>query len=303
MEITINQELAAKLTGKQADELKAALYKEGGEELKDDAADALYRLILDKFKATEREAKEQQYNRGIREKGEAIGKELRPLFEKYGISTDKVEDGIRELSEKIPTPGDPGTTGPQDLTADQIKKLPAYQSLLDSELDKIRTDRDNWKTQFETFKTQTERSAIVTKAREAALSILDGKNAVWGPDKARQLDYFFRAIGTDHITIKDGELHLIDSDGNPLRDDARNQVKFDSYILSAWKEAGYQFHEAPPGSGTAGAKPGGAAGSGSIVVNSPEHYERLLKDAGADMAKKVEVRQAYAEYLKTQAQQ
>lgn len=301
MEITINQELAAKLTGKSADELKAALLKEGSEQ--PDAA-AFYNLVLDKFKATEREAKEQQYNRGIREKGEAIGKELRPLFERLGINAEKVEDGIRELSEKFPTPGDTAKAGTQELTADDIRKLPAYQSLLDSELEKVKTDRDKWKQEFENFKTATERTAIVAKAREQAMSILDAQNAVWGPDKARQLDYFFRAIGTDNISIKDGKLAVLDADGNPIRDDARNSIEFDSYILSNWKDAGYHFHEAPPGSGTAGARKEGStgAGSGAIVITSPQQYEALLKEAGTDLSKKAAIREAYRAYISKQPQ-
>lgn len=308
--ITLNEELAVRLSGKKADELKTLISNEEGEP-KDNAAELFADLVKDKFLTVERDRAENAYKRGIKEKAEAIEAALKPLFKAHGIHADKVEEGLTELSDKLKNvkPGKSGTTDePQELTKDDIKKLPAYQELLDEDLSKVRAQVDEWKAKYSDFTSQVEREKVIATAREKALSILDGKNAVWGDDKARQLDFFFRAVGTDNLSINDkGELELLDSDGQPLRDDSRNRITFENFILDSWQTAGYRFHDAPPESGSAGArKPGTAGGSGgsssNVKITSPEHYQQLLKEAGTDRGKRAEIHMAYVDFQKNNAE-
>ena len=299
--INISMELAGKLAGQSPEQLQAALFEGEGEEqkLKDNAEETFHNLILDKFKGAERDKLKGEVGRAIRERMESLEQAAKPLFERFEINADRIEDGLQTLSEKIP--GKPSKDGkPQELTTDQIKKLPAYQQLLDEEIAAQKAKTEEWERKYSDYVTETQRSQVVTAAREKALSVLDGKNAVWGQDKAQQLNYFFKAIGTDHLSVDDeGNLVLTDSDGNPLRDDARNRVSFQDYILNEWKNAGYTFHEAPPGSGSAGASRSGGEGGGSskITITSKQHYEDLLNSAGRDFGKRAEITEAYAEFM------
>lgn len=302
--IQITDELAVKLSGKKADELKTLLYDEEGKP-KDDAGATFATLVTEKFREVERDRAENAYKKGIKEKAESIEAVLRPLFKKHSIEADKVEDAISELSDKLKnvSAGEPGKPGkPQDLTADDIRKLPAYQSLLDSELEKVQSKAQEWEQKYNTYVADVQRREVLSVARDRALSLLDQKGAVWGQDKVKQLDYFFRAIGTDGLSLDEEKNPVLrDADGNPLRDGSRNKVDFDSWLLDNWKAAGYTFHDAPPGSGSAGAQRGeGGAGSSKVVINSPEHYNKLLQDAGSDLGKKSEIRAAYRDFLAKQ---
>jgi len=300
MKVEISMELAGKLAGKNPDELKAALYEGDGDELKPrgDADDVFHSLVLDKFKSAERDRVKGEVGRAIRERMEELESHVKPVFEQYGIRFDRLEDGLKKLSEEIP--GTPPTgEEAKELTPEAIKKLPTFQSILDEELSAQKQQYEQhvqeWRSKYEGLT----REQVLSKARERALSVLDGKNAVWGEDKAKQLQYFFRAVGTDHIKLDDeGNIMLTDADGNPARDDARNRVSFDNWVLNNWKEVGYTFHEAPPGSGSAGAQRRSAAGNGKIAISSPEQFEEMLKGAGTDRAKRAQIMEAWAEYQK-----
>lgn len=302
--IQLSEDIAAKLSGKTAESLKTLLQDEEGN-VKADASETFANLVTEKFREVERDRAENAYKKGIKEKAESIEAVLNPLFKTHGIKTEKVEDAISELSDKLKNvkSGEPGKPGqPQDLTPEEIQKLPAYQSLLDSELEKVKSTATEWEQKYNSYVADMQRKEVLSVARDRALSLLDKKGAVWGQDKVKQLDYFFRAIGTDRLRLKEsGELELVDEDGNPQRDDSRNKVEFDSWLVDNWKAAGYNFHDAPPGSGSAGAgKQGGSGGGSKISIDSPEQYNEMIKEAGSDLAKKAEIRAAYREYMANQ---
>lgn len=302
--ITLTDELAVKLSGKKADELRALLNDEEGN-LKDNAASVFTDIVVQKFKDIEDNIKVDRYNKGRKEAYEIAEKAFAPVFKKFGIEADRLEDAATELSDKLKKVerGEPGKPGkPQDLTPEEIKKLPAYQSLLDDELAKVKSTATEWEQKYNSYVADMQRKEVLSIARDRALSLLEKKGAVWGQDKVKQLDYFFRAIGTDRLRLKEsGELELVDDDGNPQRDDSRNKVEFDSWLVDNWKAAGYNFHDAPPGSGSAGAGSHGGSGGGSkISINSPEQYNQLINEAGNDLTKKAEIRAAYREYMANQ---
>lgn len=302
--IQISMELASKLAGVSQDALKTALTKEGGEELKDDAAETFATMVTDKFKEVERDRSENSYRRGIKEKAESIEAALKPLFKKNGIEADKVEDAIAELSDKLKKVDSSAGGKPpklEELTEEAIQKLPAYQLLLDKELAKVQAKAQEWESKYNAYTQQVAHEKVYHSARDRAFSILDAKKAVWGGDKGRQLDFFFKAIGTDNFELDEGgDILMKDKDGQPLRDEARNRVTFEQYILDNWQQAGYTFHEAEQGSGSAGAQRGNGTGNGRIAITSDEQYKRLLKEAGTDNKKRAEIMMAYAEIQRAQ---
>lgn len=288
-QITINVELASKLAGIKKDDLIAQLQGENGEQ-KEDAGNILYNAVLKKFKDQEQELSgkyEDSFPRGVAKQSNAVYKELKAVFEQLGIeaTSDNIIDGVRELSDKFPEVAKSGKQDLQTLTTDQIKKLPAYREIAkehDSEKQQITSD---WEQKFTDLQTNHKTQRVTAIAREKALSVLDSKNAAWGKDKAKQLDYFFKAIGTNNLDVdKDGNIFVTDENGAPLKDEARNLVTFENHIINNWQAAGYTFHEAPPGSGSAGGGRAGSGGSGSgggssISINSRKHYDELMNKA------------------------
>lgn len=302
MNLNISMELAGKLAGQTPENLRAALFEGDGDELtlKNDAEETFRNFVFDKFKEAERDKVKGEVGRALRERMEGLEKVIKPIFEKYEISADKLEDGLSELSEKIPgEPGKPGKS--QELTPDQIKKLPAYQNLLDEHLSKIKGERDDWEQKYTQFVDQTKRDKVVSVAREKALSVLDGQNAAWGDNKSQQLEFFFKAIGTDVLSLDDdGNLSLVDKDGTPLRDDSKNRITYENWILQNWKSAGFTFNEAPPGSSSAGAKRSGSgSGGSSIVIKDRNHYDELMNKA-AGFEERSKIRTAWREKLESE---
>ena len=303
MKLEISLELAGKLAGKKPEEIKADLFQGDGEDvsLKDGAEETFRNLVYDKFKEAERDKVKSEVGKAVKNRMLTLESVINPVLSKYEIEADNLEDGLKMLSEKIP--GKPPKDGkPQELTSDQIKKLPAYQELLDSEISIQKKAAAEWEQKYSDYVKQTESKKIVSIAREKALSVLDNKGAVWGADKSNQLDYFFKAIGTDKFKVGEDEksIELVDADGNPLRDEARNRITYDDFILREWKNAGYALSEAPAGSSSAGAQRNGGNGQGSggskIVINSPQHYEELMKSE-TDFSKRSEIRKAWIENL------
>jgi len=295
-ELTLNGEVLSALAGLPADELKDRLTSEDGE-IKQDAGKTFAQIVTGKFKAVEKERAENQYKRGLREKGESIEKVLKPIFEKFEIKDfSKAEEAIQELTERLnkQSTGGDGTTDPQQLTEDELKKLPIFQQALDKAISKKDEAIESLRSEYDKYKTTTERQRIAAQVRDKAATVLKQKKAAFGEDEAGQLDFFFKAVGYDNFRVGDDGIELVDSDGNPLRDQNSNRITFDNYIVNQWKKAGYTFHDAPPGSGSAGAQRGGKGGDSSIVINSPEHYNQLIDQAGNDWGKRAKIMKAWA---------
>lgn len=239
MDILFSGEFAS-LAGLDEEALKAQLQTEDGQ-LKADAAKIFSNLVLDKFKTQERTAKEQQYNRGIREAKEAAERAAKPLFQKYGVDAAMFEDAIQELSEKLGQAGTP-SGDPQELTKEQIAKHPAFKELLEGHTNDIVA---KWKQkheaaiqEYEQFKASTTRekvaNAVMSKTRQALEA--DGRQPIYGtkgPEEA--LKQFWGYHGFAHIRLaEDGQPELLDKDGNILRDEMSNPVSFDKFIESNW---------------------------------------------------------------------
>ena len=278
MEILFSGELSA-LAGLQPEALKAQLTNEAGE-LKEDAARTFAALVLDKFKAQEREAKEQQYNRGIREAKEAAEKAAKPLFEKYAVNAARFEDAVQELSEKLGKAGEP-TGNPQDLTTEQLAKHPAFKALLDEKTSDIvakwQQKHDATVKEFETFKQSTTRekvaAAVMAKTRDALEK--EGRQPIYGTKGAEEaVKYFWAYHGLDNIKLaEDGNPQLLDKDGNILRDEMSNPVSFEKFIESNWILG---FKDA---AGNGSPPHGGRGAAGSAPIRNVEDFKARISAA------------------------
>lgn len=247
-----------RLSGLNEDDLKALLANEEGE-LKPDAANLYSKAVLDKFKTESRE----QFNRGVREKGNAVEKAASALFQTYEIESDKVEEGLKQLAEKLQ--GGTGKPDPQALTVDEIRKAPAFHIALDDAVAKYRKELDTVKGEYESFKGNITREKTIQTIYQKGREVLERSNAAFSDNPTTQLSFFFKALDTNLFKIDEqGTVNLQNADGTPLRDEYGNKVDFNQYIANQWKAAGYGFNEAPEGTPKIASGKGGATGFQTI---------------------------------------
>ena len=282
---------AQTLSGLSADDLKKALQNDEGE-LVENAASQFNSLVLKKFKASEDEA----FNKGFRKKAATIEKAAKPVLDHYGIASDTIEDALTALLERVKE--EPGTPGPDTLTTEQLRKLPQFQSELDARVAKIKSEKEKVESDFAEFKAKQNREKVETLALQEALKILSEKKAAFAPDQVGQVRRVLSASGLGQVHADErGNLELLDSDGQPLRDANSNRITFSDFVTSAWTGLGLGFDDAPGGSGSPGAGGGGSGGgSGGVKITSFEQYQKARVDARGDGKKLSEIAKSWAEF-------
>lgn len=285
----------ASLAGLSTDALKSKLADEEGN-LKEGAAQTFASLVLDKFKAQEREAKEQHYQRGIREKGEAIEAALKPLLKQYDVNAGRAEEAIQELAEKIK--GQPPTGGGNELTKEEIAKHPAFKSLLEERttdvVAKWQEKHTALQSEYDQFKQAATREKLANTVRANTRAILEkeGRQPHYGTKGANAaINMFWAYHGLDNVKIaEDDTPQMLDKDGNVLRDEMSNPVSFDKFVESNWILG---FKEAA-GNGSPPHQPGRSGGQ-----SAPNLSDRAAFDNAYNAAK---TPQEKAELLKARAE-
>lgn len=280
----ISQSALEKLTGLSGDEFKATFYKEGGEELIDNPSAKLVEVTTDKFMDAGRTKSEQLVSKALKKRMTTIETALSPILKKLGVEkAEKVEETLADVAEQINGLGT-GSKGtkPEDLTADDIAKLPAFQGLLDSKLAAKDQAFQALESKHNEYVSGVELSKKKTALHRYAQAKLKEDNPIWGDDPQGKIEKFFRMYGYDGFKIE-GEgkgiaITMVDSNGNPLRDKHENRVKFDSWLKTEWQDT-FGFHEAPQGGGSPGAQRGGQGGGGTVIVTSDEDFKQKFANA------------------------
>jgi len=281
---------AQTLSGLSADELKKALQNDEGE-LVENAASQFNNLVLKKFKSSEEEA----FNKGFRKKAKLIETAAKGVLDHYGIEKPTIEDALTELLERVKE--DPGTPGPDTLTIEQLRKNPLFQKELDERLAAEKAEKEKVKSDFEAFKTAKARERVESASVEQALKILTNKGAAFAPDRLGQIKRVLAAAGLGNVHVNEkGELELLDSEGQPLRDANANRVSFDDFVVQSWTSLGLGFDDAPGGSGSPGAGGGSGSGGSGLKITSFEQYQKARQDARGDGKKLAEIATAWATY-------
>jgi hypothetical protein len=228
-----------KLSGLNEEELKALLLSEEGE-VKENATEIYAKTVLDKFKAESRE----QFNRGVREKANAVEKAATELFSTFGIQSEKVEEGLKQLATELQ--GRVQKSDPTNLKPDDIRKLPAFQSVLDETVSKINQELNTIRSEYDSYKTNVVRERTMSVVQSKVREVLEKSNAAFSENPSTQLGFFIKAIDTTPFQVDTtGNVVITNSDGTPLRDDYGNKMDFHDYVVNQWKAAGYGFKQAP----------------------------------------------------------
>lgn len=226
---------ALKITGLTEDAAKALFLDDKGE-LKPEAPSLFGAKVAEKFTTIGQD----QYNRGIREKGEAIEARTKPFFQKYGINAQKAEEAIEalvlHLEKAISEKPDFA-----DLKA-KLKTLPEFQQELDAQVAAINAQLAAKASELESFKVKVDAEKVRNTAVTKAFDTLKAKKAVFGPNPLNQIGVLLAGLSPS-LKIEDGEIRILDKDGTPLRDEHKNQVAFDSWIVDVWTNMGFAFDD------------------------------------------------------------
>lgn len=273
-----------KLSGQSEDDLKALLLSEEGE-LKENAPELYAKVVLDKFKAESRE----QFNRGVREKGNAVEKAATELFSTFGIQSEKVEEGLKQLAQELQ--GRVQKSDPANLKPDDIRKLPAFQSILDETVSKVNQELNTIKSEYERYKTNVVRERTMSVVQSKVREVLEKSNAAFSENPSTQLGFFLKAIDTRPFQVDTtGNVVITNEDGTPIRDDFGNKLDFHDYVVNQWKAAGYGFKQAPDPVPNPSAKNGGnqkaysslqSAQEALQAARNPEERAKILKEMAA----------------------
>lgn len=297
MEIVLGLGVAAKLTGKSPDEIKALL--EGKEQ--NEASTLFADTVAQNFAGLRKRVAADKYNQGFKEKAELIEEAFSPLFEKYGISNfETAEQGIKLLSDKLEQIGEPGTPDLSKLTPDQIADLPAFKSQA-AKLTKLSEALQAKEQEFEAYKDNQHRQMVDSKALNATISILTSEKANTGSGTVEDAAQMFLAtIPAERRGVNDqGELIPLDEHGQPLKDDYGHHVGWKAFVKDNYK---FGFHVADPGKTGSGTRSGESSEgkSAKLTIRSQEEGESIIAAAtqANDHKRVAEAQRALSNYLR-----
>lgn len=272
--ITLTGEVAAKLIGaSDATELSGLLEGVAEENISNVYADA----VASNFGSLRKRVAEDKLKQGIKQKGLAIERELSPLFEKYDISDfSTAEEGIKLLADKL---GQDKSTmvDLSTLTPEQIQELPAYQKALKAAA-QANERAESIEGEFQQYKTAQAQAATMSEALRVTTSIFEEGNANTGSaTKADAAKMFLSTIPPERLSLVEGQVVVLDDDGQILKDDYGNVVTYKDYVKKNYLLG---FGVASPDSTGSGAGAGSKGGGASpVVITSREQGEAMIRQA------------------------
>lgn len=295
--IELGADIVTKLTGLSAEELKARFEGEDGELLPaEKQAETFAELINARRLERERTVGKDQYNRGLREKGEAIEKALSPILEQFQIDdVSRAEDAISLLAEKIKK-DEPGKPRLSELTPDQLQELPAYQQALKAR-ENLQNKLKEIEGRFDAYKQEVQTKQLRSELGRHIRRIFQEKKANIGSSTLDDAaEFFLNGLNLSHFTISDnGQPVPLSSDGVPLTDDFGNPVPLETFVEKKWPLG---FNVADPSK--AGANPPNDSKKGPAKYNAASRDEWVRLIESKQGAERADVQRQFGEWLRSQ---
>lgn len=211
----------------------AELLKEGENITEDDVLSAL--LELDQTRVTA--LKKASDTTGKFQEGYAKAKkEERTLFErelkeKYGIESDATGLDLVDtiITEKAP---EAGKGKSKEITEDDVKKHPAYQSLESKARKDLQTKEQEWQAKVDQIQSDYKKNETFGTIKAKALSLLDGLNPILpsSPEVAsNQKGWFVSALEGYEFELQ-GDRTVVMKDGKVVEDPHGNSLGFDELV-------------------------------------------------------------------------
>lgn len=278
----------------------AELIKEG----ENITEDSILNVLLEKDaarvaqlkKATDTQGKFQEgYAKAKKEERELFERELK---EKFGVESDA--KGV-DLIEAIVTEkaGEAGKGKKGEVTEDDVKKHPVYQTL-ETKYRRDLTAKDaEWKTKLEEVETNYKKNETFGTVKSKALNLLDGLKPILpgNPEiAANQKNWFVSALEGYEYEIQ-GDRTVVMKDGKVVEDSHGNSLGFDELVKSKASQF-FEFQKNNGGGNAGNSNEGGNSGNGGAGypagIQKPKSLEELAKIT-SDASIKLEDRQKVME--------
>lgn len=282
--LEISIDYLAKLAGKSKDDFLTSIRDESGElneNYQSIVEDSIHKKVLD--------IREGQRKRGFKEGRKEIESFLKTQqIEEYS----DISEALTQLQEKFSQSGSKSEGG-SNLSLAEIQQLPEVQEWFSSEVKALQDAKAELETGLKQAKNEFHSYKVSSVAKQKAFNALEKAKAVGL--NSESIGLYLKALGTSNLDIsQDGNVTVLDQDGQPLKDEYHNPIAFEDYMVSNWK---FGFSEVPNGSGSPNHKKSGANGKSKIVFRDEAHFNDELKKAGTDNKRIAELTAAFADQL------
>lgn len=260
----------------------AELLKDGEDGItEDDAITALLELDSTRVatikKATDTTGKFQEgYAKAKKEERENFEKEIR---ERFGIESDTT--GVDLIDEIVTTKAEKGGKK-GEVTEDDVKKHPVYQTLETRYKKDIKAKEDEWQAKLTEVETKYKSENTFSTVKSKALTLLDGLKPVLpgNPEIAsNQKQWFIGALKDYQFDIQDGDRVVVMKDGKVVEDGHGNSLDFTDLVKTTASKF-FEFQKNNGGSNAGNSNeqtPAGGGGGGDYPagVKKPTNLDEL----------------------------
>lgn len=292
--IQLSESQLASIIGVSEEDLKSLIYEDGSEELKDGFESEIASQVKDKIN----EARRQGVDRGFEKKGKRIERALSGLLSKNNLELSDfatAEEAIQEL-EQLNSSQQPPNEGVKDLNPDELIKLPQVKQLISERTKALEQEKAQLEDQAKKALSEKTDYIKASEFKKFARQKLEGKNPVALTDAAIEMLY---QQHRDKLAIDNGQFKLVNQDGEQLEDENFNPIQPDSWLENVWGTT-FGFSEVPQGHKSPAPPTQSTSGKPVYNFQSAQEYQAALDAAGADHAKRNEIRQARIQQLEKQ---
>lgn len=249
------------------EEAVSGLFNEDGELLSMDAAIKADADRIAKYK----KEKSEQLDRGLREGAEKVEKQIK---KKYGIESDAI--GIDLVDELVQLK----VSEVSKMNDGDIEKNPEFIKRK-AEWDKqMREKEKEFAEQMKAKESEFERSRVISRAKRAALELLERKNPILPKDATKAnvwRETFLNEIAAgDYQVNSDGSIIVLDKDGKILTNEHGNSVDFADHVTSiADKYFDYQVADQRSSTGLKDDKGVGKM----LTIKDEDEFIQKMRDA------------------------
>lgn len=282
--IEISTDYLSKLAGMSKEEFLSRIQNEEGElneNYEETVSGSIHKKVL--------HIREDQRKRGFKEGR----KEVEAFLQAQEITEyEDLSEALQILQSKFSKSPGNKSEGGSNLTLEEIQQLPEVQDWLNGQIKALQDKKAELEGQLKQSNDNFHSYKVETVAKGQAYKALETAKAVGLNQES--IGLFLKAIGTSNLNIAaDGNITVLDGDGQPMKDEYHNPVNFGDYVTSNWK---FGFSEVPKGSGSPNHKGGGKSGGSKIVFRDKDHFNEEMKKADS-AERRAELFKAYAEQV------
>lgn len=244
-----------------------------------------------KVKEVAKDKSEEHYSRGKKETAKEWESKIKELF---GLESSTI--GFDLLTEAKAAISD-GGNAPDNITAEELRKLPIFNETLKEEVKKLNESFDEERNSFTQKIASLEQGELKRFAQSTALAILEAANFNFGEQETRttRINTINQLIDYNRLKVEGKEIIMLDEEGNPAKDDLHKPILYKDHVLKIGSAWGY--NAANPDNGTPSHTGQSSSSGSSLKITSQDEYDAYVRN---NPDKKTEALRAYREYVDSQ---